>query len=232
MDNNIEIGRRIKKAREEKGMTQEALGKILGLNKSSIQRYETGKIQKIKLPILENIAFILDVNPSWLALKTDDPKYYGENTNAPGSLLNEPIEPNVAAILPNENIRIIPVYESVSAGFGAYADNYITEYMPIYIPNDEEAENTMCIVVTGDSMYPKIENGDKIQVLKQDWAENGQVVVALIDNENGVVKKIEYDDNMIRLISFNPEYQPREFIGNEINRVKILGIVRTVIKQL
>ncbi len=86
MNDNIEIGRRIKSAREEKGMTQEELGKILGLNKSSIQRYETGKIQKIKLPILENIAFILDVNPSWLALKTDDPKYYGESTNAPGSL--------------------------------------------------------------------------------------------------------------------------------------------------
>lgn len=127
---------------------------------------------------------------------------------------------------------MIPVYESVSAGFGAYADNYITEYIPLYITSDEEAENTMCIVVTGDSMYPKIENGDKIQVLRQDWADNGQVVVALIDGENGVVKKIEYDDNTIRLISFNPEYQPREFIGIERQRVKILGVVRTVIKQL
>lgn len=232
MNDNIEIGRRIKLAREEKGMTQEELGRILGLNKSSIQRYETGKIQKIKLPILENIAFILDVNPSWLALKTDDPKYYGENTSAPGSLLNDPMESNISAILPSENIRMIPVYESVSAGFGAYADNYITEYIPLYIANDDEAENTMCIKVQGNSMYPKIEDGDKIQVLRQDWAEDGQVVVALIDNENGVVKKIEYDDNTIRLISFNPEYAPRVFEGEERERIKILGIVRTVIKQL
>jgi transcriptional regulator with XRE-family HTH domain len=89
MDENIRIGKRIKAARERNNLTQEELGKKLGLNKSSIQRYETGKIQKIKLPILENIAFILGVNPSWLALKTDDPTYYGENTDAPGSLIDD-----------------------------------------------------------------------------------------------------------------------------------------------
>ena len=231
MNDNIKIGRRIKAAREEKGMTQEALGKILGLNKSSIQRYETGKIQKIKLPILENIAFILDVNPSWLALKTDDPKYYGENTNAPGSLLNDPIESNISCVLPNENIRMIPVYESVSAGFGAYADNYITEYMPLYIESDEEAENTMCIKVHGNSMYPKIEDGDWIQVLRQDWCNDEQIVVVLIDGEEGVVKKVKFGENAISLISINPEYAPRVFEGSEQERLRILGIVKKIIKE-
>ena len=89
-------------------LTQEGLGKFLGLNKSSIQRYETGKIAKIKLPILENIAFILDVNPSWLALKTDDPKYYGEGTENPGSIigsLDDYHEPsNIAAVIASDNI--------------------------------------------------------------------------------------------------------------------------------
>lgn len=120
----------------------------------------------------------------------------------------------------------------MSAGFGAYADDYVVGYMPLYIVNEEEAKNTMCIVVSGDSMYPKIENGDKIQVLRQDWAEDGQVVVALIDGENGVVKKIKYSDDKITLVSFNPEYQPREFVGAERDRIRILGIVKTVIKSL
>jgi transcriptional regulator with XRE-family HTH domain len=72
-ENNIEIGRRIKQRREELGMTQDELGKILSLNKSTIQRYETGKITKIKLPVLQSIANALDVSPDWLALKTDTP---------------------------------------------------------------------------------------------------------------------------------------------------------------
>ena len=64
------------------------------------------------------------------------------------------------------------------------------------------------------------------------WAEDGQVVVALIDGENGVVKKIKYSDDKITLVSFNPEYQPREFVGAERDRIRILGIVKTVIKSL
>ncbi len=70
---NIEIGGRLKQAREKRNMTQEELGKLLGLNKSTIQRYESGQVKKIKLPVLENIAEILGVNPSWLILKTDNP---------------------------------------------------------------------------------------------------------------------------------------------------------------
>ena len=71
--NTVEIGNRIKTAREEKGLTQEELGIRLGLNKSTIQRYEAGKILRIKLPVLESIAIELSVNPEYLALKTDDP---------------------------------------------------------------------------------------------------------------------------------------------------------------
>ena len=216
----IEIGKRIKLCREQRGMTQGELGERLGLNKSTIQRYETAQIQKIKLPILESMAAELEVNAEYLALKNDDPK-----------IKKDPIESN-ATILPQEKIRMIPVYESVSAGFGAYADNYILEYIPLFISSDEEAHNTLCIKVQGNSMYPKIEDGDSIQVLKQDWCESGQVAIVLIDGENAVVKKVEYDKSSITLLSFNPEYAPRVFKGAERDRLMILGIVRKVIKDI
>lgn len=215
-----EIGKRIKLCRENNKLTQGELGERLGLNKSTIQRYETGQVAKIKLPILESIACELNVSAAYLALKTDNP----ETTT-------QSIESN-ATILPQEKIRMIPVYESVSAGFGAYADNYILEYMPLFIASDEEAKNTMCIKVQGNSMYPKIEDGDSIQVLKQDWCNSGQVAVVLIDDEDSVVKKIEYDKNSITLLSFNPEYAPRVFIGAERDRLRILGIVRKIIKDI
>lgn len=81
MNVELEIGKRIKSRREELEMTQEQLGNLLWLNKSTIQRYETGKINKIKLPILHAMAKQLDVNPNWLALKTDEKGHFSDEPN-------------------------------------------------------------------------------------------------------------------------------------------------------
>lgn len=72
MEKKKEIGKRIKLRREQLGMSQEKLGSLLWLNKSTIQRYESGKITNIKIPILHAIAKQLNVDPNWLVLKTDE----------------------------------------------------------------------------------------------------------------------------------------------------------------
>lgn len=64
--NKLLIASRINELRIESGLTQEELGKKLCLNKSTIQRYEKGKIRTIKKPIIEAIANYLNVNPDWL----------------------------------------------------------------------------------------------------------------------------------------------------------------------
>ena len=102
----IEVGKRIESARIELNLTQEELAKELGLNKSTIQRYETGKVQKIKIPIIESMARVLKVNPAWLSDKS-----YNRNV----------WESSNIDALPNDGIRLIPLYETVSAGFGAFA---------------------------------------------------------------------------------------------------------------
>lgn len=207
------VGNYIKSLRKDKGLTQEELGNMIGVKKAAVQKWESGMVQNLKRNTIKQLSEIFEVSP---ASFIDD---------------DDPIESN-ATILPQDKIRMIPVYESVSAGFGAYADNYILEYIPLFISNDEEAHNTLCIKVQGNSMYPKIEDGDSIQVLKQDWCESGQVAIVLIDDENAVVKKVEYDKSSITLLSFNPEYAPRVFKGADRDRLKILGIVRKVIKDI
>lgn len=207
------VGDYIKSLRKSKGLTQEELGNMIGVKKAAVQKWESGMVQNLKRNTIKQLSDIFEVSPASF-IDNDDP-----------------IESN-ATILPQEKIRMIPVYESVSAGFGAYADNYILEYIPLFISSDEEAHNTLCIKVQGNSMYPKIEDGDSIQVLKQDWCEPGQVAIVLIDDENAVVKKVEYDKSSITLLSFNPEYAPRVFKGAERDRLKILGIVRKVIKDI
>ena len=207
------VGDYIKSLRKNKGLTQEELGNMIGVKKAAVQKWESGMVQNLKRNTIKQLSDIFEVSPASF-IDNDDP-----------------IESN-ATILPQEKIRMIPVYESVSAGFGAYADNYILEYIPLFISSDEEAHNTLCIKVPGNSMYQKIEDGDSIQVLKQDWCESGQVAIVLIDGENAVVKKVEYDKSSITLLSFNPEYAPRVFKGAERDRLKILGIVRKVIKDI
>ncbi len=69
---NAEIGNRIKYARDLRDATLDDIAKKVGVTKSTIQRYEAGKITTIKLPVVEAIAIALKVNPAWVVGKSDE----------------------------------------------------------------------------------------------------------------------------------------------------------------
>jgi transcriptional regulator with XRE-family HTH domain len=69
--NNKEIGKRIVETRTKLGRTQQEIADAVGVAKSTIQRYEAGKIKKIKLPVISEISRALNINPVWLIGKTD-----------------------------------------------------------------------------------------------------------------------------------------------------------------
>lgn len=73
MLSNEEIGARIAARRCTLSMTMDEVATKIGVNRSTIQRYESGKIKKLKLPVIESIASALNVNPSWLIGTSDDP---------------------------------------------------------------------------------------------------------------------------------------------------------------
>lgn len=60
------MGDRIKRLRRQKGLTQEELGKRLGLNKEAISKYEKGRVENIKRSVIKEMADIFEVNPVWL----------------------------------------------------------------------------------------------------------------------------------------------------------------------
>lgn len=57
------IGEKIKKARLEKGYTQEELGKLIGVQKSAVAKYEKGKVVNIKRSVLAKISKVLEIPP-------------------------------------------------------------------------------------------------------------------------------------------------------------------------
>lgn len=87
---NIEIGKRIADRRSALGLTMDEVAKEIGVAKSTIQRYETGQIKKLKLPVIESIAAVLQVNPDWLIGNSEDPtpKQYPKKSNRMMDLFN------------------------------------------------------------------------------------------------------------------------------------------------
>ena len=188
--------------------------KQLGLSTATATDWKKGRIPRDVT--LHKLADYFGVSVDYL-LRTDEP--------------SSPTVRGNAIILDASKTRSIPVYESVSAGFGALAHNYVTEYIPMYINSDEEARETICIKVTGDSMSPEIENGDIIQVHKQPSVDSGSVAVVLLDGEEALVKQLIYDEDHIELHSFNTEYAPLCFAGAELMRIRVLGLVKNTLKK-
>ena len=67
-----DIGLRIKTSRKNAGMTQEELGKKVGVTKATINKYETGVVLNMKRPTIERIAVVLGVEPGYLMGWTDN----------------------------------------------------------------------------------------------------------------------------------------------------------------
>ena len=62
----MELGQKIKKARLERGLTQQELGDLVGVQKSAIAKYENGRVVNIKRSTLQKIASALEIRPSEL----------------------------------------------------------------------------------------------------------------------------------------------------------------------
>ena len=219
------FGERIYKIRNEKGLTQDELAAAVGYkSRSTIAKIESGERDAPQTMIVA-LAKALGTTPSYLM-------GWEENNTANECKTDKINEVNISETLDSKKIRLIPVFESVSAGFGARADERVIDYLPLFIEHDYDAENTLAIKVKGDSMYPKIEDGDIVAVRKQSDIENGNIVVILVDNDEGLVKKIYQDRDKIRLVSINPEYPDKIFKGEEIYRLRVVGVVKQIIKNV
>lgn len=77
---SLDIGAKIRAARLAKGMTQEELGEILGVQKSAIAKYENGRIVNIKRSTLKKISDVLDIPPFELVFEENHQKMQKNNS--------------------------------------------------------------------------------------------------------------------------------------------------------
>lgn len=194
----------------------------LGMTHTYFSSVESGKTT-MSDDRISKVADILGTTYEYLTDQTDEP-YADKKT--PG------ITPNADIISDNKNIYMIPLFENVSAGFGTLADDHITDYIPMYFSSPAEAKESIFITVRGDSMFPKIEDGDSVLVHKQESVDSGAIAVLLIDEDDALVKKMVYGEDWIELQSINPMYPPMRFEGADVLRVRVLGAVKKIIKNV
>ena len=122
----------------------------------------------------------------------------------------------------------IPLLGTVAAGQPIEA---ILSHDTVAVPRDLHGRGrTFALRVRGDSMIEEnIQDGDIIIVASQKTAENGQVVVALIDGNYATVKKFYREPEFIRLEPANPQFKPI-FIKTP-ERIQIQGVVRGLIRK-
>jgi repressor LexA len=122
----------------------------------------------------------------------------------------------------------IPLLGTVAAGQPIEA---ILTHDTVAVPRDMVGQGrTFALRVRGDSMIEEnIQDGDTIIVSAQRTAQNGQMVVALIDGNYATVKKFYREPDFIRLEPANPQFKPI-FIKTP-ERIEIQGIVRGLIRR-
>lgn len=203
------IGERIKERRKELGMTVDELAEKLGKNRATIYRYESNEIEKLPTTVLEPLAKSLNVSPGYLmGWEGDDP------AKIKGAIPYTP-----------EKMIPIPVIGRVAAGYTCLAETDIECYELVNSEVLNSGYEYVYLKVVGDSMEPLILEGDLVLVRLQEIVESGDYAVVIVDEEDGVVKQIEFDNDCIKLISQNPYYPPRIFKGKSRERVRIYGKV-------
>lgn len=196
------LGDRLKTLRLSSDISQVDLADRLDISKQTLYKYENNIITNIPSDKIEAAAKIFKVSPSYLMgwdLDVDSPSHG----------------------------IIIPVLGRVAAGIPLTAAEYIidTEEIPQAMAADGEYFG---LQVKGDSMEPRIKNGDVVIVRKQSDADDGDLVIALINGDDAVVKRLKKYEGGIGLISNNPTYDPMYFSNEEIESkpVEIIGKVK------
>ena len=192
-------GERIRQLRIEKDMTQEMLGEKIGVKKAAIYKYENGLVVNLKRDIIEKLANVLEVSPSYL-MGLDDIKDVPQGFQ------------------PVPSMKKIPRVGRIACGTPILAEENVEEYDSV--PEHWKADFTL--VCVGDSMAPKIQDGELGAIKQQETVENGQIAAVLIDNEATLKRVYVYPDKLI-LRPENPNYEPIVIMNGESSNIRIEG---------
>ena len=193
---------RIKDLRKKRKISQEELAKMTGYtDRSSIAKIEKGKVDLSETKI-QLFATALNTTPAYLMGWEEEIK-----TNPQG--IKIPVLGAVPAGIPITAIEDLIDYEEIPQSWSNQGDFF-------------------GLRIKGNSMYPKLENGDIVIVKKQSTADNGDVVIAMVNGDDATCKRYKRTDTGIMLTSDNSEYSPMFYTDEQIQSLPVIIIGKVV----
>ncbi|MCX4303056.1 MAG: helix-turn-helix domain-containing protein [Clostridia bacterium] len=181
---------RLKILREEKNLTKTELATLLNVKSQSIGQYERGE-RDLSTEKLIRFANFFGVTTDYLL-------------GVSNTRLSDSADLN--------NLLHIPVLGKIPAGMPVLAVENILKYLPISpdMFSITEEQDLFFLKVDGESMNNVVANGSYVLVKKQDYAENGNIVVALVNNnDEATLKRYKIIDN--QFIMLEPDSSFTEF---------------------
>lgn len=209
-----DFSKRLRQFMDDNNYTFDIISKITDIPPQTLNRYTLGK-RVPKIDQATEIALRIHVNPLWL-----------QGFNVPQKLSSSS---DFSEVKSSSNIYQIPILGSIRAGYGKTAYQDILGYLPT---EGVEHEFNYWLKVEGCSMEPRIFEGDYVLIDKEAQIENGDIVAAIVDGEDGTIKKFEKEDNYIMLRPLNPSCETRVFVGKEQKEVFIVGKVTEIRAKL
>lgn len=211
----------IKMKRLEKNMSLEDVGKLVGVGKSTVRKWENGMIENMGRDKIVALSKALDLSPiDILGMSEKDlPKSSIE------SIYNQLDQPRKAKVynfaeyqLREQNRKpkiFITIRGIVSAGTGEWLEDEIVDEVSYegVIP-----EHDFAVKVNGDSMLPLFEDGQVIFIKGTSDVRDGQIIVCQVNNE-AFVKKLSGN----KLVSLNKKYE--DISISDTDDFKIYGVV-------
>lgn len=153
-----------------------------------------------------------------------------------GFIRRDPTKPRAIEVLntsedsqiPRDEPRFAPVIGKVTAGLPITAVENIEEFIPVPGSSTNEDDNLFVLIVEGESMIEAgILDGDKVIVKQQTTAQNGEIVVAMTEENEATVKRFFKEKDHIRLQPENATMEPLIY-----ENVTILGKVIGLFRQI
>ena len=207
---------RLKESVEKSGYSYVELEKRTGIAKSSIQRYVSGTTKKIPIDAVQAISKAVGVSAEYVLGWEDSNRY---------------ISPTIT-----DDVVLFPVMGEIAAGYDEIAvENWngaVVEVPASYLKGRDK-KDFFVLEVRGSSMYPLYREKDIVLILKQNYIDhNGDVGAVIYDGECATLKRIDVSDDMVRLSPINPEYQPKELRGADLEMYHIIGVPRMLIREI
>ena len=200
---------------KEKGVTKAKFSSDLGIGKNQIKYWEkNGNIPKGD--VLKKIA-----------------DYFGVTTATLLGYIDIDSVPNL------QSVDELVVFEEIGVISAGYDGQAIEEHtgkkidLPTSMLKGHKKEDFFVLRVKGNSMYPKLIDGDSILCQRCSSVDSGDTAVVLYDGDEATVKQVNYvsGEDWLELIPVNPEYETKRIEGLDLEQCRVLGKVVKLIRD-